>query len=88
METQWFKSLVQFLDDNPRINWTYWALNGDDRYGLLDGRYDATPWDSDKQQALTTLQYPLNFPTENNPTPFTEDKLATVEITTISSVKP
>ena len=68
----------------PRINWTYWALNGDDRYGLLDGRYDAAPWDNDKQQALTALQFPLNFPTENNPTPFTEDKLATNETTVIS----
>jgi endoglucanase len=87
METRWFKSLVQFLDNNPRINWTYWALNGDDRYGLLDGRYDATPWDSDKQQALTALQYPLNFPTEDNPTPFTEDKLATIQITTITPIK-
>jgi endoglucanase len=88
METQWFKSLVQFLDDNPRINWTYWALNGDDRYGLLDARYDTTPWDSDKQQALTAVQYPLNFPTENNLTPFTEDKVAAIQITTIRPVKP
>ena len=35
-------------------------------YGMLDGRYDPEPWDNDKQQALTTLQYPLNFTPETN----------------------
>jgi endoglucanase len=63
METQWFKSLVRFLDDNPRVNWTYWALNGDDRYGLLNATYSES-WDNDKQQALTTVQYPLRFGVE------------------------
>ena len=81
------QTLVQFLDDNPRINWTYWALNGDDRYGLLDGRYDATPWDNDKQQALASPAIPPNFPTEDNPTPSAEDKLATIQITAIRSIK-
>ena len=85
MEAQWFSSLVQFLQDNPRIGWTYWALNGNDRYALLDGRYDAEPWDIDKQQALTTLQYPLNFTPENNYTPSNLARLAS-DVTVIAPV--
>jgi len=40
---QWFSSLAQFLTANPNMSWTYWALNGEDRYGLLDSAYDSTP---------------------------------------------
>jgi endoglucanase len=59
-EGQWFSSLVQFLAANPNLNWTYWALNGEDRYGLLDSTYDATPVSALKQQLLATLQFPLS----------------------------
>ena len=57
---QWFESLVGFLQSNPTLNWTYWALNGEDTYGLLDGSYDATPPSSLKQQELESIQFPLS----------------------------
>jgi endoglucanase len=56
---QWFESLVSFLQNNPTINWTYWALNGEDSYDLLDGNYDATPVSSLKQSELASIQFPL-----------------------------
>ena len=62
---QWFESLVGFLQSNPTLNWTYWALNGEDTYGLLDGSYDATPPSSLKQQELESIQFPLG----GTPTP-------------------
>jgi endoglucanase len=55
-EGQWFSSLVGFLGNQPAINWTYWALNGEDNYGLLDSNYDATPPSSLKQQLLSSIQ--------------------------------
>jgi endoglucanase len=57
---QWFSSLVQFLTANPSINWTYWALNGEDSYGLLDSTYDASPVNASKQQLLQGIQFPLS----------------------------
>jgi endoglucanase len=57
---QWFSSLVQFLGANPNLSWTYWALNGEDRYGLLDSTYDATPVSALKQQLLAGIQFPLS----------------------------
>jgi endoglucanase len=56
---QWFQSLVGYLQNNSTINWTYWALNGEDIYGLLDGSYDATPPSSLKQSLLASIQFPL-----------------------------
>jgi endoglucanase len=40
---QWFEDLVSYLQLNASIQWTYWALNGEDSYGLLNSNYDATP---------------------------------------------
>jgi endoglucanase len=58
---QWFSGLVQYLQNNPWLNWTYWTVNGDDpAHALLDGNFDATPVSSLKQQALATIQFPLN----------------------------
>jgi len=57
-EGQWFSSLVAFLANQPAIDWTYWALNGEDNYGLLDNNYDATPPSSLKQQLLSSIQGP------------------------------
>ena len=57
---QWFSSLVQFLTANPNMSWTYWALNGEDRYGLLDSAYDSTPVSALKQQLLAGIQFPLS----------------------------
>ncbi|MGC2403814.1 MAG: cellulase family glycosylhydrolase [Acidobacteriaceae bacterium] len=57
---QWFSSLVQFLGANPNISWTYWALNGEDHYGLLDSSYDSTPASALKQQMLSQIQFQLS----------------------------
>jgi len=56
---QWFESLVAYLQSNPAIDWTYWALNGEDNYGLLDSNYDATPANSQKESMLASIQFPL-----------------------------
>lgn len=56
---QWFQSLVTFLHSNESLSWTYWALNGEDRYGLLDSNYDSAPVNTLKQQLLASIQSPL-----------------------------
>jgi endoglucanase len=56
---QWFQSLVSFLGNNSKINWTNWALNGEDTYALLDNNYDATPVSALKQSLLASIQFPL-----------------------------
>lgn len=53
---QWFQSLVAFLRATPALQWTYWALNGEDTYGLLDSNYDATPASALKQSLLASIQ--------------------------------
>jgi len=60
MESKWFQRLVQFLGQNPRLNWTYWALNGSDHYGLLNANYDDIK-DSFRQSALASVQSPLGI---------------------------
>lgn len=59
-EGQWFSNLVQFLAANPSMNWTYWALNGEDSFALLDANYDATPASATKQQLLASIQFALS----------------------------
>jgi endoglucanase len=54
---QWFQTLIAFLSTNSQINWTYWALNGEDSYALLDSAYDATPASATKQQMLASIQF-------------------------------
>ncbi len=56
---QWFSSLVSYIKSNPWMGWTYWALNGEDSYNLLDGSYDPTPVSAAKQSLLATIQFPL-----------------------------
>ena len=56
---QWFQSLVSYLGNNPNIQWTYWALNGEDEFGLLDNGYDPTPASSLKEQLLHSVQFSL-----------------------------
>ena len=53
---QWFAALVAYLQANTAISWTYWALNGEDSYGLLDSNYDAAPASSTKQSLLQAIQ--------------------------------
>jgi endoglucanase len=57
---QWFQTLIQFLHDNTQIDWTYWALNGEDSYALLASNYGPTPVSSLKQGMLATIQFPLS----------------------------
>jgi endoglucanase len=57
---QWFSGLVTFLANQPNIQWTYWALNGEDSYGLLDSNYDAVPASALKQQLLASIEFPLS----------------------------
>jgi len=56
---QWFQSLVNFLQNNGSLNWTYWALNGEDSYALLDNNYDSAPQSSQKQSDLASIQSAL-----------------------------
>ncbi|MDQ6692222.1 MAG: glycoside hydrolase family 5 protein, partial [Candidatus Dormibacteraeota bacterium] len=56
---QWFQSLIQFLGSDRLLNWTYWALNGEDAYGLLDPNYNSNSVSPLKQQSLASLQSPL-----------------------------
>jgi len=58
-EGQWFQSLTQYLAADSTLNWTYWALNGEDSYGLLDTNYDANPANPLKQQSLASIQFTL-----------------------------
>jgi endoglucanase len=54
---QWFQSIVTFMQSNPQLDWTYWALNGEDSYALLDSNYDSTPVSSLKQSLLASIQF-------------------------------
>ena len=56
---QWFESIVSYLQSNPSIDWTYWALNEEDNYGLLDSNYDATPANAQKESMLESIQFAL-----------------------------
>jgi aryl-phospho-beta-D-glucosidase BglC (GH1 family) len=58
-EGQWFQSMIKYLHDNASISWTYWAIDGEDRDGLLNANYDAIPAYPIKQQMLATIQSPL-----------------------------
>jgi len=63
---QWFSSLVSYIQaDN--LSWTYWALNGEDSYGLLDNNYDPVPAQAAKQAALASIESPASG--AGNPTP-------------------
>jgi endoglucanase len=62
---QWFSSLVRYLSNNYNMSWTYWALNGEDNYGLLDSNYDPLPANSLKQQLLAGIQSSVSGSTGN-----------------------
>jgi endoglucanase len=66
---QWFSSLVSYLTANQWLNWTYWALNGEDSYALLDNNYDAAPVSAAKQNLLATDQFPLPGAATGSPSP-------------------
>jgi endoglucanase len=58
-EGQWFQSLVQFLATDRNLNWTFWALNGEDSYGLLNSNYDPSSANRLKQNMMAKIQSPL-----------------------------
>jgi endoglucanase len=66
---QWFDSLVSYLDANQWMGWTYWALNGEDEYDLLDSNYDAAPVSTEKQDLLETIQFALPGAQNGSPPP-------------------
>jgi endoglucanase len=66
---QWFSSLVSFIGARPAMGWTYWALNGEDPYALLDSQYHATPVSAQKEQALAGIQSSLSGGPTPTPTP-------------------
>ncbi len=70
---QWFSALVNFLRAQPRINWSYWAVNGEDRTGLLLRNYAAIPPNSLKLEQLETIQFPLNNYVVSRPQTTAED---------------
>jgi endoglucanase len=63
---QWFSALMNFLRAQPRISWSYWAVNGEDPTGLLTGHYTA-PSHSLKLDQLASIQFPLNTFADNQP---------------------
>ena len=58
---QWFSSLVSYIQAN-NLDSTYWALNGEDSYGLLDNNYDPTPALAAKQADLAAIESPFTSP--------------------------
>ena len=81
---QWFESLVAYLSAKPWMGWTYWALNGEDSYDLLDSNYDATPVSALKQSLLAGVQFPL--PGAGNGTPPPTGSAAPVSCTAAYSL--
>lgn len=57
-EGQWFQAMVDLLAKNPELNWSSWALNGEDAYGLLDADYSLTPANPLKMQLLARIESP------------------------------
>ena len=51
------------------MGWTYWALNGEDSYDLLDSNYDATPVSAAKQSLLASIQFALPGAVNGTPPP-------------------
>jgi endoglucanase len=66
---QWFSSLVSYIKSNPAMGWTYWALNGEDSYDLLDNGYDPTPVSAAKQSLLAGIEFPLPGAVNGTPPP-------------------
>ena len=54
-EGQWFSELVRFLHEEPNLQWTYWGINGEDRYGLLDAHYGPEPANRLKAETLASI---------------------------------
>ncbi len=81
---QWFSSLVSYIKSNPWMGWTYWALNGEDSYDLLDGSYDPTPVSAAKQSLLASIQFPLSGSGTGTPSPTPTPTTTTTPPATLS----
>ena len=57
-EGQWFQALISFLSTHSNIGWSYWGVNGEDRYGLLDSSYGPLPANHLKAAALASIRLP------------------------------
>lgn len=57
-EGQWFQTMVGFLGKHRELNWTSWALNGEDANGLLNQAYDLAPANPLKMQLLVQIESP------------------------------
>ena len=55
-QAQWFQSLTHFLAQDAHLNWSYWALNQDSQYSLLDTSNAARPVSGLKQEILASIQ--------------------------------
>lgn len=53
-EGQYFATLISYLGSHPEVGWSYWGLNAEDRYGLLDSSYTA-PANQQKLMALARI---------------------------------
>ena len=54
-EGQYFTTLIAYLQQHPEVGWSYWGINGEDRYGLLDPSYSA-PANQQKAMALGSIR--------------------------------
>ena len=68
------------------LSWTYWALNGEDSYDLLDGSYDPTPVSAAKQSLLASIQFPLPGAVTGTPSPTGSPSTAALSCTAAYSV--
>ena len=60
-EGQYFNTLISYLQSHPEVGWSYWGINGEDRYALLDPTYSA-PASQQKAMALASIRHPsLSF---------------------------
>ncbi len=53
---QWFQTMIGYLRTHREIGWTYWAINGEDDYGLLLKTYQPIFSNALKQRALAGIQ--------------------------------
>jgi endoglucanase len=83
---QWFSALISYLTANPWLNWTYWALNGEDSYALLDSNYDAAPVSTAKQNLLATVGFPLPGASTGSPSPSPSGSAAPLSCRAVYSV--
>jgi len=63
---QWFSSTVQYLQGKPAMSHAYWAMNGNDRYGLFNDSFNGIV-NQTKLTLLQTIQFPLDQQPGNVP---------------------